>query len=66
MPLYFCQPPTGYDDTAVTWAASGALVGRVNFAVQLGHDRVRGLRLPADRSRPDVAATIGSPDFQQR
>lgn len=66
MPLYFCQPPTGYDDTAATWAASGALVGRVNFAVELGHNRVPGVRLPGDGPSPDVAATIGSPDFQQR
>jgi uncharacterized protein (DUF1800 family) len=36
MPLYLCQPPTGYDDTAETWVTSGALVARVNFAAQMG------------------------------
>lgn len=65
MPLYFCQPPTGYDDTAATWAASGALVSRVNFAVDLAAGRVRGLRLPPAFT-PDTAATIGAPAFQHR
>lgn len=65
MPLYFCQPPTGYDDTAETWAASGALVGRVNFAVDLGAGRVPGLRLPAAPA-VDTIATIGAPAFQYR
>ena len=35
MPLYQCQPPTGYKDTADGWVNTGALVGRMNFAVQL-------------------------------
>lgn len=65
MPLYFCQPPTGYDDTATTWAASGALVGRVNFAADLGAGRVPGLRLPAAHTA-DATATIGAPAFQYR
>jgi uncharacterized protein (DUF1800 family) len=33
MPLYFAQPPTGYADTADAWVNAGALVGRMNFAV---------------------------------
>ena len=33
MPLYFCQPPTGYKDTADAWVNAGALVGRMNFAL---------------------------------
>jgi len=65
MPLFFCQPPTGYDDTAATWAASGALVSRVNFAVDLGAGRVPGLRVPAALTT-DTAATIGAPVFQHR
>ena len=35
MPLYMCQPPTGYDDTAETWVSAGALVARMNIAQQL-------------------------------
>jgi hypothetical protein len=65
MPLYFCQLPTGYDDTAVTWAAAGALVGRVNFAADLAAGRVPGLRVsPAGTT--DAAASIGAPAFQYR
>ena len=35
MPLYQCQPPTGYKDTADAWVNTGALVNRMNFALQL-------------------------------
>ena len=40
MPLYFCQPPTGYKDTADAWVNTGALVGRMNFALDLASDRL--------------------------
>ena len=36
MPLYQCQPPTGYKDTADAWANSGALVNRMNIALNVG------------------------------
>ncbi len=35
MPLYQCQPPTGYKDTADAWVNTGALVNRMNFAQTL-------------------------------
>ena len=35
MPLYQCQPPTGYKDTADAWVNTGALVARMNFAQTL-------------------------------
>jgi uncharacterized protein (DUF1800 family) len=35
MPLYGCQPPTGYSNTSDTWVNTGALLNRMNFAVQL-------------------------------
>jgi uncharacterized protein (DUF1800 family) len=35
MPLYGCQPPTGYSDKAEAWVNTGALLNRMNFAVQL-------------------------------
>ena len=34
-PLYLCQPPTGYSDTAEAWVNTGALVARLNFALAL-------------------------------
>ena len=52
MPLYLCQPPTGYDDTAATWVSSGALVSRMNFALAIGGSRLRGVTLPFDASAP--------------
>jgi uncharacterized protein (DUF1800 family) len=64
MPLYMCQPPTGYDDTAVTWVSSGALVTRINFAVTLSRGQLRGVHLPAT---PHVdALALGAADFQKQ
>ena len=51
MPLYMCQPPTGYDDTAETWVSPGALVTRINVAQQIAGNR---------------AEEIGSPAFQKK
>ena len=41
MPLYQCQPPTGYKDTADAWVNTGALVNRMNFALQLANGSLR-------------------------
>ena len=43
-PLYLCQPPTGYADTADAWVSSGALLARLNFALALAQGRVPGTR----------------------
>ena len=58
-PLYEAQPPTGYPDRAEAWVNSGALLGRMNFALDLAHNRFPGVRVdvPAllagtDRSHP--------------
>src|SRR5204862_7767792 len=48
MPLYQCQPPTGYKDTADAWTNTGALVGRMNFALNLASGRMPPPN-PADR-----------------
>ena len=52
MPLYMCQPPTGYKDTADAWINTGALVARMNVAVRL--------------VGKDQALAYGGPDFQRR
>ena len=65
MPLYFCQPPTGYDDTAATWVSAGALVSRMNFAVALGKNEIRGVRVPLSE-HDATALKIGSPEFQRQ
>jgi len=54
MPLYMCQPPTGYADTAEAWVNTGALVNRMNFAVRLA------------RNDTDTALAIGGPEFQRK
>jgi uncharacterized protein (DUF1800 family) len=41
MPLYMCQPPTGYADRADAWVNTGALLNRMNFALQLVSGRMR-------------------------
>jgi len=55
MPLYMCQPPTGYKDTADAWVNTGALVNRMNFALQLASNKLRaGLKAnPSNESSPD-------------
>ncbi len=65
MPLYFCQPPTGYDDTASTWVSAGALVSRMNFAVSLSKGEVRGVMVPLS-AEATTALKIGSPEFQRQ
>ncbi|MGE3276540.1 MAG: DUF1800 domain-containing protein [Vicinamibacterales bacterium] len=65
MPLYMCVPPTGYDETADAWLASGALVARLNFATDLAHNRVRGIRV-STRDPDALAEQLGSPAFQRQ
>ena len=40
MPLYGCQPPTGYSMTAANWVNTGALINRMNFAMDLVGGRI--------------------------
>jgi uncharacterized protein (DUF1800 family) len=55
MPLYGCQPPTGYADRAEAWVNTGALLNRMNFALSLTEGRLgEGIRRRANR--PTAAA----------
>ena len=54
MPLYQCQPPTGYRDSAEAWVNTGALVNRMNFALQLA------------KGDQELALKLGSPEFQRQ
>jgi uncharacterized protein (DUF1800 family) len=65
MAPYFCQPPTGYDDTAAAWVNAGALVARMNFAVELSKNQVRGVRIPLSEAKT-AALEIGAPAFQRQ
>ena len=59
MPLYGCQPPTGYSMTADAWVNTGALLNRMNFAVQLWRADSRGAWAAAGRNSA-AAGTAGS------
>jgi uncharacterized protein (DUF1800 family) len=63
-PLYLCQPPTGYSDTAEAWVNTGALVARLNFALQLAAGRLPGTRTDLRRliSPEDAADSKKSVD----
>jgi uncharacterized protein (DUF1800 family) len=43
MPLYGMQPPTGYSTKADAWVNSAALLNRMNFALALASDKMRGV-----------------------
>ncbi len=52
-PLYQCQPPTGYSDKAEAWVNTGALLNRLNFALSLAGNKMRGARV-------DVNSLVGA------
>jgi len=45
MPLYGAQPPTGYSMKAETWVNSSALLNRMNFALALSSNRIKGVEV---------------------
>jgi uncharacterized protein (DUF1800 family) len=55
MPLYGAQPPTGWGDTAVDWVNTGALLNRLNFAVQLASGQLRGVRVSVRELAPNTS-----------
>jgi uncharacterized protein (DUF1800 family) len=62
MPLYSCQPPTGYKDTADAWVNTGALVSRMNFALALASNRLAGVvvsNLEASSLQPRASDLVG-------
>jgi uncharacterized protein (DUF1800 family) len=63
-PLYMCQPPTGYHNTADAWISAGGLVSRMNFATRLASGNMPGVTLPANPPN-DLALRLGSPEFQR-
>jgi len=66
MPLYMCQPPTGYKDTADAWVNTGALVSRMNFALQLAGNKLPGITVsshPAAEGGPGGPGGPGGDDI---
>jgi uncharacterized protein (DUF1800 family) len=61
MPLYACEPPTGYSMTADAWVNTGSLLNRMNFAVQLvSGGRVAPLQAPGRGGAPAVRPGNGN------
>ena len=56
MPLYQCQPPTGYKDVADAWVNTGALVNRMNIALQLASQQMPGTRIARLPKADDIVA----------
>jgi uncharacterized protein (DUF1800 family) len=62
-PLYQCEPPTGYSDKAGAWVNTGALLNRMNFALALTANRLRGAQVNMEtllggQSATDPHATL--------
>jgi uncharacterized protein (DUF1800 family) len=55
MPLYGAQPPTGWGDTAEDWINTGALLNRLNFALQLAGGQLRGVRVNVRSLAPNTS-----------
>jgi uncharacterized protein (DUF1800 family) len=47
-PLYQCEAPTGYSAKAEAWVNTGALLNRMNFALALTANRLRGTQVDMD------------------
>ena len=67
MPLYMCQPPTGYADRADAWVNTGSLLNRMNFAVALTGNqdttagRARSARRGIGGARGDLGESPADP-----
>jgi uncharacterized protein (DUF1800 family) len=65
-PLFMCQPPTGYRNTADAWISAGGLVSRMNFATRMASGNMPGVTLPSNTPPPnELALHLGSPEFQR-
>jgi uncharacterized protein (DUF1800 family) len=59
MPLYACNPPTGYSNRGLDWLNPSALLYRMNFALDLGAGMVAGVAADVRRLIRDAG---GDPD----
>jgi uncharacterized protein (DUF1800 family) len=65
MPLYGAQPPTGYSMKAETWVSSSALLGRMNFAVQLASGGIKGIQVFVQVASPPNGSATSGPNAEQ-
>ncbi len=64
-PLYRKQEPTGYSNNGEEWVNSAALLARMNFAVALSENKLRGVEIDRERFAA-LAKNMGAPEFQRR
>lgn len=46
-PLFLAEPPTGYPDVGSSWISADMLLTRMNFVIDLMHNRIPGSRVRA-------------------
>ena len=46
MPIYACEDPTGYRDTAESWRDPGVMALRWKFAIELAGGKLKGVTIP--------------------
>ena len=57
-PLFLYQAPTGFPDRASSWINSGTLLARMNFALALAANRIRGTQVDLPSAAPMVDAQV--------
>ncbi len=72
-PLYMCQPPTGWADTADAWVSAGVLLNRLSFGAALAAGRIAGVTGDPSHLAPGApdpvlvaALSLGAPAFQKK
>ncbi len=65
-PIYGCEDPTGYRDTAESWRDPGVMAVRWRFAIDLAMGNLSGVRVPAEfldslkeKSAPEMITKLG-------
>ena len=67
MPLYLCQPPTGYEEASDMWLTGGSLLARAQFAEAFVSGNIRGIRMSRDETEMDnLILSLTNPDFQRQ
>jgi uncharacterized protein (DUF1800 family) len=66
MPLYSCVPPTGYSSDSKEWVNTGALVNRMNFALNLTANKLAGIQTAwlADANNSDLGREVAGLSMQ--
>lgn len=63
--IYRCQPPTGFKETSEYWVNPGALVTRMNFALQLSHQRLNAVKYSQNYFASNLRASGAMGNYEQ-